>query len=71
MCEAMPGFHIFTGSDYMSAFFRKGKIRSLTTIKKTFSTFFFSKLGVSETVDTEMIKENESFVCCIYGKSNL
>ncbi len=54
MCEAMPGFHIFTGSYYTSAFFKQGKIRPLTTM---FSTgFFSSKLGVLENVGTGMTK---------------
>ncbi len=41
MCETMPGFHIFTGTYYTSAFFRQGKIRPLTTMEKSLVLFFF------------------------------
>ena len=27
LCKALPGFHAFTGSDYTSAFFQKGKLK--------------------------------------------
>lgn len=28
LCQALPGFHAFTGSDYTAAFVRKGKIKA-------------------------------------------
>lgn len=27
LCQALPGFHAFTGSDHAAAFIRKGKIK--------------------------------------------
>ena len=34
MCDALPGFHAFTGSDYTSAFVRKGKVRPFAFLEK-------------------------------------
>ena len=34
MCHALPAFHAFTGSDYTSAFVRKGKVRPFATLQK-------------------------------------
>ena len=34
MYDALPGFHAFTGSDYTSAFVRKGKVRPFAFLKK-------------------------------------
>ncbi len=71
MCEAMLGFHILTGSYYTSVFFMQGKIRPLTTMEKSLALFLFFKLGLLDNGDTEMTMESNSFVCCIYGKSNV
>lgn len=32
ICEALPGFHTFTGCDYNPAFFRKRKKRPLSIL---------------------------------------
>lgn len=34
LCAALPAFHAFKGSDYASAFVRKGKVRPLQTLEK-------------------------------------
>ena len=34
LCAALPTFHAFTGSDYTSAFVRKGKVRPFKTLEK-------------------------------------
>ena len=35
MCAALPGLHAFTGSDYTSAFVRKGKSKPFSIVRKT------------------------------------
>ncbi len=35
LCQAMLGFHHFTGSDYSATFFKKGKIRPLQIMEKS------------------------------------
>ena len=34
LCAALPGFHAFTGSDYTSAFVRKGKVRPFARLER-------------------------------------
>lgn len=68
LCRALPGFHAFTGCDYNSAFYRKGKIRPFGILKKRdeFKTAF-ANLG-DTSVDTNIIyPQLETFVCQMYG----
>jgi hypothetical protein len=60
--------HAFSGCDYTAAFSRKGKIQPLSILKKfpKYETTF-SKLGNQVYVDESLIKEQEGFVCSLYG----
>ncbi len=40
LCQALLGFHHFTGSDYSAAFFKKGKIRPLQIMEKSYVDTF-------------------------------
>lgn len=69
LCSALPGFHHFTGADYTAAFYGKGKVRPLALMEKKFVKCF-SRLGISEVLDPEMMIDLESFVCHMYNKTN-
>ncbi len=71
LCQALPGFHAFTGCDYTAAFVRKAKIRPLAVMEKYDFIPTFAQLGESETVSPEIQSKIESFVCSIYGKPKL
>ena len=70
--SAIIGFHAFTGNDYTSSFFRKGK-KTCWKIAKRNPEFmeFFAKLGTSNEVDDELLSSAEAYVCSLYGKSKL
>ncbi|XP_063063854.1 uncharacterized protein LOC134456421 [Engraulis encrasicolus] len=69
LSRAMPGYHAFTGCDFTSAFFRKGKLKPLNIIEKDdtdlFVKFLISLGNRSSHVDIETASE---FVCRIYGQ---
>ena len=69
---ALIGFHSFTGNDYVSSFFRKGK-KTCWKIAKRKPEFmkFFVALGRSAEVTDDMIEQAESYVCALYGKMKL
>ena len=69
LAAAMPGLHAFTGCDYTSAFYRKGKIKPLELLMKEESDSFtqlFKELS-SQGVEDESISTAEEFVCNLYG----
>ncbi len=70
LCQALLGFHHFTGSDYSAAFFKKGKIRSLQIMEKSYVDIF-SQLGMSENLVVAMVSKLEAFVCEMYRKSSI
>ena len=51
LCRALPAFHVFTGSDYIATFSRKGKIRPSKTLEKykTAQTVF-GDMGFSDDI---------------------
>ena len=66
LAAAMPGLHAFTGSDFTTAFNRKGKIKPLEVLEKdTEGTRiqFFSRI-VSEDQPDQSIAEE--FICSLY-----
>ena len=77
-CSALIGFHSFTGCDYTSSFFRKGKINSwkkaceVTPSKSVKSKFFaaLSVLGNQVTLDDETFSTLEEYTCCLYGSNS-
>ena len=70
--SAVIGFHAFTGNDYTSSFFRKGK-KTCWKIAKRNPDFmdFFTNLGRSNDVDDELLSSAEAYVCSLYGRSKL
>ena len=54
ICEALPSFHAFTGSDYTASFMRKAKWKP-SEIMKNSEIFIsaLSQLGSSEVVDKD------------------
>jgi len=68
--QALAGVHAFSGNDYVSSFFRKGKKRFWDVLTKH-ETFVqtFANLGLFGHVMEETKQELEEFVCLIYGDS--
>ena len=57
MCNALPAFHIITGSDYTSAFNKKGKIKPLKLLQDNVDfQSAFSELGSEEELLTVLFK---------------
>lgn len=68
--SALIGFHSFTGNDYNSAFFRKGKKVCWNTMLKSQSFLnFFSTLGDSWEINDDSISLAEEYLCRLYGAS--
>jgi hypothetical protein len=66
--DALIAFHAFTGNDYISSFFRKGKSVCWKIIKQhvKFETVF-KLLGRSWELSEETFAMLEEFTCCLYG----
>ncbi len=67
LCEALPGFHAFSGCDYMSAFVRKGKVRPFAILEKDEGAqraFATMATGELDLIDEECLK---SFTASMYG----
>ena len=68
MCEALPAFHTFTGSDYTSAFVRKGKVRPLHLLEKNINAqIAFSELCHCQSPSPKTVEALERFTTCLYG----
>ena len=67
--KALLGLHSFTGNDYVSSFFRKGKKRCWKLIKDS-SEFLqvFGSLGQVNDLTEELFIKLEGFVCVLYGR---
>ena len=65
---ALLAFHAFTGNDYISSFFRRGKEKSWKIVEK-YSRFMtmFASLGDTWDLSEESIVLLEEFVCYLYG----
>ena len=67
LAASMPGLHAFTGCDFTTAFYRKGKVKPLEVLQKdTTGTLiqFFSKLSSEDEPDQSKAEE---FICSLYG----
>ncbi len=70
--NALPGMHAFTGNDYLSSFFRKGKSACWKALLKRREFIeAFGKLGIEDEVDQSLLEVLEKFVCCLYGYPRL
>ena len=66
--EALLGLHTFSGNDYVSSFFRKGKQVFWKKLKKSEEFInLFARFGSSNSIDNETSEKLEKFVCYIYG----
>ena len=63
------GFYAFTGNDYVSSFFGKGKQKCWKVVKSD-SMYIneFKSLGLTWDLNAETFKILESYVCRLYGK---
>ena len=70
--KALIGLHAFTGNDYVSCFFRKGKKMCWKTMKQRleFKTTF-AALGDEAELSQEVISTLETFTRCLYGYPRL
>ena len=70
--QALSGIHAFSGNDYVSSFFRKGKQLFWKKLLE-YPDFVdvFSKLGVFNAVTPDMEEQLEKFVCILYGYPKL
>lgn len=69
LCEAIPGFHAFTGrDDYTLPFSYKEKIRPLLKILEKNKAYLkaFGTLGSSESLPTTHVTDLEKCVCEMY-----
>ena len=66
--EALGGMHAFSGNDYVSSFFRKGKAKFWKEIlNHPEFVDVFSQLGTFNAVTPDLQIELERFVCILYG----
>ena len=71
VCATLPGFHVFTGSDYTASFMRIGKVRQFDVmIKNEEFLQTFTRLGHSDIVSSEVSATLEFYVCAFYGQPN-
>ena len=66
--KSLIGFHAFTGNDYYSSFFSKGKWACWKVLAKN-NKFIntFSLMGQTWELDKQVFDELEEFVCLLYG----
>jgi hypothetical protein len=67
LCRALPGFHAFTGSDYTSAFYKKGKKRPFKILEESqaFQKAFGEMAGGKLRV--KAMEEIMTFTARMYG----
>ena len=74
VCEALPGLHAFTGSDFTASFLNKGKIRPYEIMcKSAVFTACFADLGANQGLSDDEILGTpiEHFVCSMYGRAKI
>ncbi|GBP33556.1 hypothetical protein EVAR_28711_1 [Eumeta japonica] len=73
LCRSLPGFHAITGCDYNPAFFKKGKQRPFSILKKNkeYQQAFLTlgTLNLIDDVDEEERVFNivQKFICDVYN----
>ena len=72
LCKAIAAYHSLTGCDYISSFFKKGKVRPLKLLQKdTDAQIVLSELSILEEIDENTISTIEGYVCKIYANKNI
>ena len=70
--QALLGLHAFTGNDYVSSSFRRGKTQCWKLIQENAEFLeIFSELGQANDVSENQIAGLEKFVCSLYGEKRL
>ena len=66
--KSLIGFHAFTGNDYVSSFYRKGKAACWKILEKN-SKFLkaFQDLGSNWELTDETFELLEEHICVLYG----
>lgn len=78
VCKALPGIHAFSGCDFNSCFYRKGKIKPLQLMmdNPVFCKAFIDVGDLTNNtscnnyevcIETSLFKTIEKFVCILYG----
>ena len=71
-CLALSGVHAFSGNDYISILFGKGKQTFWKTVIKSDEFIeLFSSLGNSYQLPSELEQKLEKFICILYGFKTL
>ena len=70
--QALLGMHAFSGNDYISSFFRKGK-KAFWKIVKDRQEYIaaFSDLGTEIRPSESLVSRLEKFTCSLYGEKRL
>ena len=69
--DALPGIYVYTGCDYTSAFYEKGKVQPLALMMKHQKYLdVFSSLG-DTSLEESCMKSIEEFTCALYGYSKM
>jgi len=72
LSAALPTFHAFTGSDYTSAFVRRGTVRPFKLLQQhPHFVSTFQHLGDSACLDDTTFNKLQHFVCCMYSQPTL
>ena len=70
--RALLGLHAFSGNDYTSSVFRKGKFAFWKAmLKQPAFASLFKTLGTSSQVSEELFIGLEKFVCALYGNPRI
>lgn len=65
---ALPAFHAFTGCDFNPSFFRKGKKRPLSIMRKSaYFTESFMQMSNPSDNRQDIFARIEEFICQVYG----
>ena len=72
LCQSLPGFHAFTGSDYTCSFYRKGKVKPFAILKKhpKYQKLFSDLNNPTCVENDEMMKILQEFTNTMYGLKN-
>ena len=66
--QALIGMHAFSGNDYASSFFKKGKLATWKVMLKSQEFIrLFAELGTTPQVPDHISQGLERFVCALYG----
>ena len=69
LCNALPAFHSFTGSNYKASLTRKEKITTFKLLqKRTKAREVFTEIGNAFSLNDSILERVEQYLCLLYGK---